>query len=376
MSRGLPRGLALAAGAGVLGLGLVLAVSQWSGQEDRWRWGFVDGTGRIVVPTALEGARGFQNGRAAALLGGAWGFVDRSGVFVVPPRFRQLCDYGGTEPTCAQDAASGEWGYIDETGAWVFDQRWAVAHPMVDGLAAVGEVVGEGAPRIGAGPTRLVHFGLLARDGTLGVPIRPEGDPQAWTAVGAWGEGLLPVQVGGKRYGYVDRSGAFVLDPFYKAAKPFLNGFAGVSGSGGWAVVARDGTVVVPESSKGLADGASEGLIAGPTGYFAVDGTPVGPRFEWVRPHVGGLGAVFASGTWGFVDTAVELVIPREYRRVSDFSDGRAVAAVPGVAPQPFRWGIVDTTGAWVVEPRWDAADESGFHEGLLAVGIAPEEAP
>ncbi|MCB9674219.1 MAG: WG repeat-containing protein [Alphaproteobacteria bacterium] len=348
---------------GAAGLALVAAAALFAGRGPQAAvagWGFVDTHGAVVVPLGFEGARGFHGGRAAVMRDGRWGFVDRTGAWVVEPRFTQLCDFGGAEPTCAQD---GQWGYIDATGAWVVEPRWAVALPMSDGLAAVGEVVGS-VPGRDDTPQDIVHFGLIASDGQVVVPVRPRGDAGAWTKAGPWSEGLMAVEIG-RRYGYVDRAGTLVIEPFFLGALPFRNGYAGVAGGRGWAVIARDGTLAV-EEAHGFAEGASEGLLAGPTGYHGIDGEPVGPRFEWVRPHAEGLGAVMRDNRWGFVDTRVEPVIPEVFARVSDFADGRAVAAL--VVEKRFRWGILDREGAWVVEPTWSAVDESGFHEGLLAV--------
>ncbi len=55
--------------------------------------GFVDGTGRLVVPLRYDQARDFVEGRAAVRRGAKWGFLDREGREVVPPRFDEVTDY-------------------------------------------------------------------------------------------------------------------------------------------------------------------------------------------------------------------------------------------------------------------------------------------
>lgn len=57
--------------------------------------GFVDGTGRLVVPMHYDQARDFSEGRAAVRRGTKWGFVDRDGREVVPPRFDEVTDFAG-----------------------------------------------------------------------------------------------------------------------------------------------------------------------------------------------------------------------------------------------------------------------------------------
>jgi len=358
---------------GVVFLGCMglFALSEWGEAEKRtWRWGYLDVDGEVAIPLKYEAARAFHNGRAAVQIDGLWGFIDPTGKLVVPARFRKLCSYGGADLSCAQGTEGPDWGYIDDSGAWALAPQWDQARDMVDGVAAIGMSVGFSSSRIsGSVNQAIIHYGLISRDGSELVAVRPKKDPEAWTTVSPWSEGRMAVQVG-KKFGYVDSTGQFVLPPKYRAAKPFLGGFAGVSGGGGWAVIDRDGTLIIEETAY-LTDGASDGLIAGPGGYYDLEGKPVGPKYEWVRPHTEGLGAVYLEKQWGFVDTEPKEVIPLRYRRVSPFADGRAMAAVSeGLG---FTWGIIDRAGDWVSEPVWAGVDEKGYSEGLVVVGQKPE---
>ena len=349
-------------------IGLFVASEVGEAEKATWRWGFVDGDGQAVIPLEWEGARGFSNGRAAVRRNGVWGFVDRSGSPVVAPRFAQLCDYGGPHPTCAQDPQTRNWGYIDDAGAWVVEPTLNVARPMSeDGVAFFGKAVGRTSSRIGNNRT-IHHFGLMDATGAEIVGVRPITDAKAWSSVGPWAEGRAGVQIG-KLWGFIDTTGTFVLEPAYFAVKPFRNGYAGVSNGLGWGVIDPDGTFVV-KAGHGLSDGLSEGLLSGPMGYHKPDGTTVGPRFEWVQPHSDGLGAVYVDKQWGFVDTEGRVAILPQFPRVTAFSDGHALAARPDGLN--YRWGVIDRTGKWTVEPTWSAVDESGFSEGLVAVGTPP----
>ncbi len=348
-------------------IGLFVASEVGEAEKATWRWGFVDNTGKVVIPLEWEGARGFENGRAAVQRDGRWGFIDTEGSPVVAPTFAQLCDYGGAQPTCAQDAESRNWGYIDDAGNWVIEPTLHIARRMApEGVAFFGKAVGRTSSRIGNSTGNTIHhFGLIDAQGNELVGVRPITDKGAWDSVGPWSEGRAGVQVG-RLWGFVDTTGAFVIEPSYFAVKPYRNGYAGVSNGRGWGIIDRDANFAVI-AGHGLADGRSEGLLSGPDGYHTPDGDAVGPRFEWVRPHSDGLGAVYVDKQWGFVDTEGTVVIEPQFPRVSPFFEGRALAAQPDGLN--YRWGLIDKTGDWVVEPTWRGVDEEGFSEGLVAVG-------
>lgn len=49
--------------------------------------GFIDLTGRTVIPPTFDFAWQFSEGRASAWQNGRAGFIDRTGKFVISPRF-------------------------------------------------------------------------------------------------------------------------------------------------------------------------------------------------------------------------------------------------------------------------------------------------
>lgn len=49
--------------------------------------GFIDLTGRFVIPPTFDFAWQFSDGRASAWQNGRAGFIDRNGKFVISPRF-------------------------------------------------------------------------------------------------------------------------------------------------------------------------------------------------------------------------------------------------------------------------------------------------
>lgn len=58
-----------------------------AGAETNGKWGFIDATGKFVIPPQFELASWFSEGLAAVRLNGKWGFIDASGRFVIPAQF-------------------------------------------------------------------------------------------------------------------------------------------------------------------------------------------------------------------------------------------------------------------------------------------------
>src|SRR5215204_1058215 len=59
------------------------------------KWGFIDPTGRPMIPLKYSQARSFSEGKAAIRSGTKWGFIDRNDRWVVQPRFAEVQDFEG-----------------------------------------------------------------------------------------------------------------------------------------------------------------------------------------------------------------------------------------------------------------------------------------
>jgi len=56
--------------------------------------GFIDQTGRFVIPPRFESARVFSEGLAAVRIDtAAWGYIDRTGKVVIQPQFIRACEF-------------------------------------------------------------------------------------------------------------------------------------------------------------------------------------------------------------------------------------------------------------------------------------------
>lgn len=71
-------------------------------------WGYVDTTGRLVIPLQFHGAFAFHGGRAAVHIGNRWGLIDTTGRELVPLRYADARLFNGRE-----------WGEFRDGASWI-----------------------------------------------------------------------------------------------------------------------------------------------------------------------------------------------------------------------------------------------------------------
>lgn len=71
------------------------------------------------------------------------------------------------------------------------------------------------------------------------------------------------------------------------------------------------------------------------------------------------------SGKYGYLDAQHKNAIPIQYESACDFSEGLAAAAIK--RGYEVLWGFIDTSGNWVIEPKFSNQPQD-FHEGYTIV--------
>jgi len=208
----------------------------------------------------------------------------------------------------------GKWGYVTRDGEWAIEPRWIQAEPFSEGRAAVD--------------------GGMERGGLWGI---------------------------------IDRNGDYVLEPFLKSdrcsregqrlcdspVKPFSEGCASAQHFDEYSrylFVARDGSFWLFNS---LPEGVTDQGFGG-FGDFS-EGK------AWFR----GLDSGPEKNEYGWIDTAGEVVIPRQYSGAGNFVDGFAPAAQGGEY-----WALMDETGQARLPTKWKYSKARALSEGMAAVKI------
>ncbi|MHB1036140.1 MAG: WG repeat-containing protein [Pirellulales bacterium] len=145
-----------------------------------------------------------QEGRLPIKQGGKWGVVDRNGHLVVKPRYDMVFNFfEGKAVVCV----GGKYSYIDREGRPVLELKRGVGLDFLEGFAVVS-------------------------DGDEMWFIKPDGAPafdRRFSIAHGFSEGLAAVCDATKRFGYIDHTGKYVIEPKYDAARHFSDGLAAVT---------------------------------------------------------------------------------------------------------------------------------------------------
>ena len=99
------------------------------------KFGFIDRSGREIIPPAYDNARDFMNGMAAVQVAGKWGYIDKSGKLVIPAQFESASDFS---EDVAAVLINNRYLYINLKGQYVIDPGAVdYAGPFSEGLAPV-----------------------------------------------------------------------------------------------------------------------------------------------------------------------------------------------------------------------------------------------
>jgi serine/threonine protein kinase len=186
--------------------------------ELTWKRGFIDKSGKEVIPLIYDYANGFQEGLAKVKLNGKWGFVDKSGKEVVPLKYDYVVDfYKGL----AWVELNGKQGFIDKSGNVAIPIMYdRVAH-FKQGLAGVG-LNGK--------------CGFIDKSNNVVVPI-------IYDYVEGFSDDLAKVKLNGK-FGFIDKSGNVVIPIMYDGAWYFSEGTSTVRLNGKSFVINKKGECV------------------------------------------------------------------------------------------------------------------------------------
>src|SRR5947209_5736016 len=71
-------------------------------------WGYIDKTGKVVVPAQFAEGLDFADGLAAVKIGENWGYIDQTGKAVISPQFAAGRNFAGG---MAAVKIKDNWGY-------------------------------------------------------------------------------------------------------------------------------------------------------------------------------------------------------------------------------------------------------------------------
>ena len=164
------------------------------------RVGYMDLSGRIVIPPTFDGANNFHKGKVAARLDGRWGYLDHTGTWAIQPKYEQLAVIWYLPLTAK---LNGRWGLLDDQGQWVVE-------PIYEELRMANEAFEFRQDQ---------KWGVISRSGqTLIPPVFDEINSSPTSS-------HITVRIG-KRWAIADRSGKLIGAAEYEKVNVYDPGLA------------------------------------------------------------------------------------------------------------------------------------------------------
>lgn len=349
--------------------------------------GFVDREGRPAINPQFDRVGFFdaRSGLATVALGDKWGLIDRQGQYVTNPQFGYLATIRGL-PNRFVATMGDRQGITDRTGAFIVNPQFEYISPVMD---AQGRILVRSGSKIG----------FIDHDGTY--LIAPQLDQVSQDDQGQFFfRELMPAAVD-DRWGFIDTSGSWRITPQFVEALTFdeATGLAMVAiertettidqaALSAWrAQVAQSQAqrqaqldawgysyVDVPTEQPDFSTSTTSRLA----GFVNTEGRLViAPQFEAARGFSeAGLAGVRVGGKWGYVDTAGALKITPQFFLAERFEKVgeqylaivAMLTAVPEGEETKWRYGVIDATGKYVIQPQFDALGP--FAENGLALAL------
>ncbi len=381
------------------------------------RSGYIDASGKWVIPPIYEGGGLFSEGLAAVKVGEKWGFINRSGKMVIKPLYESTYGFskGLAHVTVKNSRGRKRDGFIDGKGRMVIPAKYTSAGSFSEGLAVVkvgGRRYQKDKSRYGyinrkgqlvIKPTFMSArgfskglaavtlngrtWGFIDRSGNMVIkPVLGAGG--FWSSPGRFSEGMSAVNLRGKLYGYIDRSGKTVIPARFRETSVFSEGLAAVLEKR-WGFVDKKGNWAFPQKFYFVATGSgfSEGRIAveikknkwayiDKTGNFTSDA-----RYQDASQFRKGVAWVKVDDRYGLIDMDENFLIKPQFSRAGFFVEGPALVKVEGKGPfrkgiawvkVEDRWGLIDMYENFLIKPQFSRA--SVFVEGLALVKVEGKE--
>lgn len=278
------------------------------------KFGFMDRRGKTVISPQFDMAGEFSEGLASIKAGSRFGYINTKGAVAITPQFDDAAPYRYGR---AAVRLGNRFGFIDRDGKYIGspDFSWA------------GQFSGDTAPVRTADGV----MGFVNRSGKLELAGQAERLlPAGFT------EGLAPAASGGK-WGFLDATGKWTIDPQFERAGNFADGLAPV-------------------------------VVGGRTGYIDSRGKfAVNPQYDFGDEFFEGLAVFTSAGKTGFIDSRGRVVCDAKFLAAGHFSEGLAAVRTED------GWGFMDRSGKMVVTPQFDSAGM--FQNGLALVTVGGKEA-
>ena len=274
-----------------------------------------------------------------------------------------------------------KWGYINSEGRWIIPPKYEMALNFSDGLALVKDTYkgGEVWDVIDEKGQKVIQseyygYGIFLKIYDYRISIQPN---QQFT------EGLIPVAIeimdphykGETVSGYLNKEGELEVYGYYDKVYNFHDGYASAIKDGKFGFIDKTGEWVIRPTyvmagsfSNGLAPALDE--KSRKWGYINKEGAwVIKPQFSKAKDFSDGLAAVWKDFKWGYINVYGEYIVPLQYRIAESFSDGYAYVGKDNT------YYFIDKNGkkAFSEDLYQKLCFTKPFKNGAALMAVAPE---
>lgn len=242
-------------------------------------YGYIDKTGKEVIPFQYKSANSFSEGLAIIRQNNLYGYIDKAGKEVISCQYIEAYSFS---EGLALVRKNNFYGYIDKTGKEIISCQYEDGYSFHEGLAPF---------------TKENHkLGYIDKTGQVAIMCNYD---RIWDFNG----GLAKVKINGHHnyYGYIDKTGKEVISCQYKNAESFHEDFAAIR----------------KDELYGYIDKTGEEIIK--------------CQYQTAESFQEGLALVRKNGLYGYIDKTGEEVISCQYIKASIFSEGLALVEKDGL---------------------------------------------
>jgi hypothetical protein len=274
---------------------------------------------------------------------GKAGYIDSQGKIVIQPTFSATDNFGGEfhEGLLGVKDDKG-YRYAERSGITAFHADVWLAFNFSEGLAPASE------------DHRVPTWGFIDRSGKF--VIKPQ---YSWAD--SFSEGLARVSVSSEvgSTGYIDRRGSFVIPPRLTYGYDFHEGLSAVIVEGPCQMV-NGGSCARPEFRP------TQPFASYDCRFTFVDrhGIPISTlRFDDAKDFSEGVAPVRSGRQWGFVDRSGQISISPRFDSAEPFSEGLAPVIQGGKS------GFINHSGDFVIPPQFEATEQFSNGRALVSEG-------
>ena len=316
------------------------------------KYGYLDMTGKVVIPCKFDYADNFIGSAAIVAINGKGGIINKTGNYIVEPQYdyisfvssKFIAVFTGTLNNQGYPAA-GKYGIIDNTGKVVLPQQY-------DQMGANSGVV------------------LVIQNEKCGIADTITGKiivPCTMDFIPRFNEGIAFYKKG-EKYGYIKEGGKFLTQPLYETADDFSGGLAKVRQAGKIGFVNKAGVLFIP-CTYNYAEGPFNGLWmvtkGTKSGFVSSKGVIVPCIYDMALYQDNDMILVQKAGKEGLFDRNGKPLLECSYDRIDQFVSRMGYGSTSDMiarVQKGGKWGVVNSQGKLIIPVVYDDVQVKDFY--------------